>query len=97
MNAIVSSKLNISDMSNIHIETQEGDNMYNLCIKDIYNKILFYQTYKCVNEYCGDCVFKIIPNEFGDGKLFSNAELKILFELLYDDVVSYNLDNLYVI
>lgn len=77
---------------------QEGSNtMFNICVYGHKNSILYYQTYKIVNEYCGDISFVPIPNEFNNGMLFTTKELKILFEIdcKYPDADYYYLDNLF--
>lgn len=94
MNTIVINKFNDK---NIDYSIQEGVNLYNISVYANYGRMLYYQTYKMVSEYCGDISFKPIRNEFNNANLFDNAELKILFgiECEYPDVDYYYLDNLF--
>ena len=93
MKDIVTSKFNNID---IDFVIHEGDKMCNLCIYDKCNRILYYQTYKIVYEYCNDILFKPIKNEFNDELLFTNEELKQIFEIQdNNNNNSYYLENLY--
>lgn len=76
---------------------QTDVNMFNVCVYNNINNILYYQTYKIVSDYCGDIDFTPIKNEFNDGNLFTTKELKTLLgsEYEYTDVNSYHLDNLF--
>ena len=94
MNPIVLNKFN-GKATNYSI--QEDNNMFNICIYGTNNRVLYYQTYKIVSEYCGNIYFDSIQNEFNDGMLFTTKELKILFDIdsEYPDVNNYHIDSLF--
>ena len=94
MNTILVKKFNNKALN---YSIQEDVHLYNISVYGNHDSMLFYQTYKIVNEYCGDCSFTSIKNEFSDGKLFTNGELKSLFEIenVYPNVDNYYLDNLF--
>lgn len=80
----------------IEFSLQIDGKLYNICVFDMkFERMLYYQTYKYITEYCGDCVFEPIKNNFGDGKLFTTKELKIIFEIDCDDVDDYCLEKLF--
>ena len=87
-----SNKLN---NNNFTVSIQNDNKMHNLYVYDEFKRILFYQTYEIISEYCGDIAFKPLKNEFNDGKLFTSKELKIIFEINIDDCNDYNLNELF--
>jgi hypothetical protein len=89
---ILSNKLN---NNNFTVSIQNDNNLYNLSVYDEFKRFLFYQTYEIINEYCGEISFKPLKNEFNNGKLFTNKELKTIFEINIDDCNSYNLNELF--
>jgi hypothetical protein len=91
---ILSNKLN---NNNFTVSIQNDNKIHNLCVYGEFKRILFYQTYEIINEYCGDITFKPLKNEFNDGKLFTNKELKIIFEINIDDCNDYNLNELFIV
>jgi hypothetical protein len=76
----------------------EGHSLYSIYIYG-RNKtsLLYWQTYKIIREYCGDINFIPIRNEFNNGTLFTQEELKIIFnmEQEYPTIDNYNLDSLF--
>lgn len=80
-NPIILSKF----VNNIDIDVSmrvDDENKYVISIfdKHTYN-ILYYQVYIYKSDCSGDFNFEPIPNEFSDGKLFTNAELKSIFDM----------------
>lgn len=43
-----------------------GDAMFDISVYGKHNQTLYYVVYEIEIEYCGDCSFKPIPNEFND-------------------------------
>jgi hypothetical protein len=70
--------------------------LYNITVFGERNTIIYYLTYKKNSEYCGDCSFTPIKNEFCDN-IFTNNELKILFGIRFrsPNIHDYNLSNLF--
>lgn len=94
MHKIIENKFNEKA---VELQIQTDHPIYGITVFDSVKRFLCHQYYKCIVTYGGDCIFKPFITEFCDKNLFTNKELKILFELedIYPDVENFNLENLF--
>ncbi len=93
MQSILNTKFSNIDENDVEIYSSKK--LYCLSIFDKFNRMEYYQHYELLYGYCGEVMFRPLKNEFVDGKLFTNDELKTIFNVECDNINTYCLDRLY--